>query len=53
MPYKLVKRGSKFCVINKESGETKGCSATREMAVKHMRALYHAEHGGKFTRRKK
>ena len=53
MPYKVVVRGKKFCVINKETGDTKGCSPTRKRALAHMRALYHAESGREFTRRKK
>ncbi len=49
MPYKLMPKNSKneFCVQNTETGENKGCSATRAMAVKHMRALYAAESGAK------
>lgn len=43
MPYELRKQGDKYCVINKETGDSKGCSDTREMGIKHMRALYAAE----------
>ena len=50
MPYKMVKRGDKYCVINKDTGESKGCSDTRSKGLAHMRALYHAESGGKFTK---
>lgn len=39
MPYKLSKKDGKWCVL-KEGGESTGCSDTRAMAVKHMRALY-------------
>jgi hypothetical protein len=40
VPYNMKKQGSKWCVFNKDTGENKGCSDTRAMAVKHMRALY-------------
>lgn len=53
MPYAIRKVGSKFCVFNKDTGDKKGCSPTRAKAEAHMRAMYHAEHGGKFTKRKK
>lgn len=43
MPYRLGKSGGKVCVFNKDTGEKKGCSDTREEAVKHMAALYAAE----------
>lgn len=43
MPYKLSKRGAKFCVVNKDTGESKGCSDSRAKAVAHMRALYYHE----------
>jgi hypothetical protein len=40
MPYQIKKQGSKYCVYNKDTGENKGCSDSRDMAIKHMRALY-------------
>lgn len=40
MPYEMRKKGNQYCVYNKDTGESKGCSDTRAMAVKHMRALY-------------
>lgn len=45
MPYAMYKSGKKFCVKNSDTGESRGCSDTRAMAVAHMRALY-AAHGG-------
>lgn len=45
MPYKLEKRENEWCVINKDTGENKGCSSTRSKAVGHMRVLYAAEAG--------
>lgn len=45
MPYSLYKSGSKFCVKNSDTGESKGCSSSRSQAVSHMRALYAAEGG--------
>lgn len=40
MPYELKQQDGKWCVFNKDTGDNKGCSDTREMGVKHMRALY-------------
>lgn len=40
MPYQIRKKDNKWCVYNKDTGEDKGCSDTRAMATKHMRALY-------------
>lgn len=40
MPYAMRKKGDQWCVYNKDTGESKGCSDSREMATKHMRALY-------------
>jgi len=53
MPYEIKKtKASKpWCVFNKDTGEKKGCSETEEDAIAHMRALYHAEHRGKFTKK--
>lgn len=53
MPYKLVKRGDKYCVINKDTGKSKGCSVSRAMGVKHLRALYAAEGGAEMGKGKK
>lgn len=41
MPYKIEKRGSQYEVINKDTGKSKGKSASKEKALAHMRALYH------------
>jgi hypothetical protein len=38
-PYRVIKRGSKFCVIKKDSGATVKCHATRGEALAHFRAL--------------
>ena len=43
MPYEIRKRGDKWHVFNQETGEDKGASDSRDMAVAHMRALYAAE----------
>lgn len=40
MPYRMRKSGKKWCIFNEETGENKGCSDSREMGIKHMRALY-------------
>ena len=45
MPYILRKKGNKYVVINKATGQSKGVSDSKAMAIKHMRALYAAESG--------
>lgn len=41
MPYKIQKQPSgKFSVINSQTGENKGESASKAMATAHMQALY-------------
>ena len=49
MPYKIERKGGKFCVVNKESGESKGCSKTEPDAIAHLRVLYMVEKNGKAT----
>lgn len=43
MPYKIRKKGNEWCVYNKATGDNKGCSASPDMALKHMRKLYMVE----------
>lgn len=45
MPYKIEKRGEKYCVINKDTGKSKGCSDSEREAIAHQRFLYGVEHG--------
>jgi hypothetical protein len=40
MPYEIRKKGDKWCVHNKDTGESKGCSDSEKMAKKHMDAMY-------------
>jgi len=40
MPYKIVKRGNEYVVINKKTGKVKGRHKTKEQAERHLRALY-------------
>lgn len=49
MPYEVFRKGSKWCVRNKDTGENEGCSDTKELAVSHMRALYGVHHGWRPT----
>ena len=49
MPYKLSKKGNKFCVLRSDTGESKGCSDTRDKAVAHLKALYSAEAAAEVT----
>jgi hypothetical protein len=47
MPWKIVERSGKYCVIKETSGETEACHATRAEAKRHMAALYANEPGAK------
>lgn len=53
MPYKIQKKGSEWCVTNKQTGESKGCSESYEKAVAHMRVLYGVDKGWKPTKKSK
>lgn len=43
MPYDIVKRKEKFCVVKAADGKTMGCHDTRDDALDQQRALYAAE----------
>ena len=45
MPYKIVKRGSKYAIVNKETGKTVGKSDSRSKAERSVRARLAGEHG--------
>lgn len=50
MPYTIRKKGSKYCVINKDTGKVKSCKFTSKAdAEKYRRFLemYHAYEQGK------
>jgi len=40
MPYEIRKRGSKYLVVNAETGSVKGTHDTKTKAVAQLRALY-------------
>jgi hypothetical protein len=40
MPYEIRKRGSKYLVVNAETGDVKGTHDTKTKAVAQLRALY-------------
>jgi len=40
MPWKIVKRGKKWLVINEETGAVKGTHSSRARALAQQRALY-------------
>jgi hypothetical protein len=55
MPYKIVKKGTKWLVIKKDTGDVKGTHDSEEKANSQMRLLYGIEHGlktRKTTKRK-
>lgn len=39
MPYHVVKRGTEYCVENKENGKTHGCHQTEDKARKQIFAI--------------
>jgi hypothetical protein len=43
MPYEIRKAGNEWEVTNKDTKQSKGKSKSREMAVRHLRALYATE----------
>lgn len=43
MPYDIVKRGSKYCVVKREGGKKMGCHPSRAKAVKQLRAIMASE----------
>jgi hypothetical protein len=43
MPYDIVKRKGKFCVVKADDNKTMGCHETREEALDQQRALYASE----------
>ena len=45
MPYRIVKRGEKFAIVNKETGKTVGTSTSKEKAQASVRARLAGEHG--------
>jgi hypothetical protein len=44
MPYDIVKRGTKYCVVKRDGGKRLGCHATRAEAVRQLRAVMASEH---------
>jgi hypothetical protein len=40
MPWIVVRRGNKSCVVNKLTDSVKGCHSTRKEALAQMRAIY-------------
>lgn len=53
MPYKIVKRGSKYLTVNKQTGKVKGTHSSKQKAIKQMKLLYMIESGKKPTKSKK
>jgi hypothetical protein len=47
MPYDIRRRGKKFVVINRDTGDVKGKHDTMGEAESQMRLLYGIEHGMK------
>lgn len=42
MPYTIYQSKGKWCLRHRETGETKGCHASREMAIAEQRVLNQA-----------
>lgn len=45
MPWKIKKKGDKYEVINKATGESKGISDSLHKAIGHLRALHRIKSG--------
>lgn len=45
MPYKVYQDKGKWCVKNTETGERKGCSDTKQLAISQLRVLNAVKHG--------
>lgn len=52
MPYDIQKRGSKFVVLNTDTGDVKGTHSSRTVAQRQINLLRGIEHGWKPTGRK-
>ncbi len=52
MPYKIIKSGNKFKIINKDTGKTVGTSDTKAKAEASVRARFAGEHGWKPTKKR-
>jgi len=47
MPYKIIKSGSKYKVVNKNTGKVHGTHSSKAKALSQMRLLYGIERGWK------
>ena len=52
MPYDLGRREDKWCVWHKVKKKILKCYYKKEDAVSYFRALYHAESGKEFTKKR-
>lgn len=52
MPYKIVKSGSKFNIVRKDTGKVVGSSTTKVKAESSIRARLAGEHGWKPSKKK-
>ena len=52
MPYKIIKRGDKWAIVNKDTGKTVGMSSSKEEVKSSVRARLGGEHGWKPSRKK-
>jgi hypothetical protein len=53
MPWIVVKRDGKNCVVNKNTGSVKGCHATRKEALAQLRAIYSQTKDEEYAKEKK
>ncbi len=49
MPYAVRRRGAKWIVVNKQTGDVKGTHDTRKKALRQVNLLRGVEHGWKPT----
>ena len=52
MPYQIKQKGSKYLVVNKQTGKVKGTHTSKIKAARQMRLLYGVESGWKPTGKK-
>jgi len=53
MPYTIYQNKGQWCIKNSDTGESKGCSDSKEKAVSHLRVLNAVHHGWKPTGKSK
>jgi hypothetical protein len=53
MPWVVVRKDGKSCVVNKQTGSVKGCHDTRKEALAQLRAIYANTKDEEYAKEKK